>query len=167
MHDDPTEQVQEDIHHHATHGDEHAEEHGGGHGGAAAHAHHGPRWITAAALTAALLAALAAITSSLANSHLTNSTLSRISALDRWNQYQAKQIKSSEVDTRLMEYSLLAADPAAKIPGDIASQHKDDLKKKSGIQPALGERERPGRTKGSRGVEQTGGRARRTLHETP
>lgn len=137
MHDDPTEQVQEDIHHHATHGDGHGEEHaqgqgdahGGGHGG-----HHGARWITAAALTAALLAALAAISAALSASHLTDSTLIRISANDRWNQYQAKSVKDSLTDVSLTNYAeqlALVGGDVTKLPDAVTKQHKSDLAKKA------------------------------------
>jgi len=153
MHDDPTEHVQEEIHHHATHGEEHDEKGHGGHGG-----HHGPGWITAAALTAALLAALAAITASLANSHLTNSTLKRISALDRWNQFQAKQIKSSEADTRLMQYNAFTADAAVKVPAPLAKQHDDDLKKKKEYNQPADDEKNPEDPKGVEGLSKLAGR---------
>jgi hypothetical protein len=52
------------------------------------------KWITGVALTAALLAALAAITSMLSGHHEHDSMMLQITASDRWNEYQAKKIKT-------------------------------------------------------------------------
>jgi len=97
---DPTEHVQEHITHEAAHG--------GDHGG------HASRWITAAALTAAFLAAFAAVTGALATSHLTQSTLIRISANDQWNFYQAKSIKNSILDAKVYQAQLGKVPPRKK-----------------------------------------------------
>src|SRR5579883_69394 len=91
MSDDPTEQVQEDLHHHATHGN-------------------GSRWITAAT-TAAILAAFAATTAALSTSHLTQSTLIRIKANDDWSYYQAKSIKSSILEARIYAAEINKVEP--------------------------------------------------------
>lgn len=101
MSDDPTEQVQEDIHHHARHGDP-------------------SKWVVGAAMTAAILAALAAAAGALATSHLTQSTLIRIKANDDWNYYQAKSIKSSLLDLKIYSAQLSKVEP-----------RKADLDKKS------------------------------------
>ncbi|MGA2500474.1 MAG: DUF4337 domain-containing protein [Tepidisphaeraceae bacterium] len=79
--ENPTEQVQEDIHHHA----------------------HGTseKWIGWAALTAALFAALAAICGSLASNRQTESTRELIEANDLWGQYQAKSIKANVLQTKI------------------------------------------------------------------
>src|SRR3954464_550398 len=108
---DPTEHAQEHIQHEAAHGS-----HGGG-----------AKWITVAALTAAFLAAFAAVSSTAATSHLTESTLSRIQANDKWNEYQSKSIKRSNMDTRELIFNL--ADPA-KIVDRVAKQKKDDETKR-------------------------------------
>lgn len=92
MSDDPTEQVQEDLHHHATHGG-------------------GSRWITAAATTAAILAAFAATTAALSTSHLTQSTLIRIKANDDWSYYQAKSIKASILDAKIYSAEVNKVEP--------------------------------------------------------
>jgi hypothetical protein len=92
MSDDPTEQVQEDLHHHASHSS-------------------GSKWITAAATTAAIIAAFAATAGALATSHLTQSTLIRIKANDNWNYYQAKSIKSSLLDSRIYYAQLSKIEP--------------------------------------------------------
>src|SRR5712691_7817177 len=88
----PTEHVQEEIHHQASHG-------------------HGAKWITAAAATAAILAAFAAAAGALATRHLTQSTLIRIKANDDWNFYQAKSIKSSLLDAKIYSAQLNKVDP--------------------------------------------------------
>src|SRR5436189_5881476 len=97
----PTEHVQEEIHHQASH-------------------ERGEKWITAAATTAAILAALAAAGGALATSHLTQSTLIRIKANDDWNYYQAKSIKSSLLDAKIYSAQLSKVEP-----------RKADLDKKS------------------------------------
>lgn len=98
MSHNPTEHVQEEIHHHASHGSDH------GHGSA-------NKWITAAATTAAILAAFAAAAGALATSHLTQSTLIRIKANDDWNFYQAKSIKSSVLDAKIYAAQLNKVEP--------------------------------------------------------
>jgi len=97
----PTEHVQEEIHHHAGHGQ-------------------GGTWITAAATTAAILAAFAAVAGALATSHLTQSSLFRIKANDDWNYYQAKSIKSSLLDAKIYSAQLSKVEP-----------RKADLEKKA------------------------------------
>jgi hypothetical protein len=92
MSDDPTEDVQEHIHHHASHSE-------------------ASRWIVASAMTAAILAALAAGAGALATSHLTQSTLIRIKANDDWNYYQAKSIKSSLLDAKMYSAQLSKTEP--------------------------------------------------------
>jgi hypothetical protein len=98
MSHNPTEHVQEELHHHASHGSDH------GHGS-------GSKWITAAATSAAILAAFAAAAGALATSHLTQSTLTRIKANDDWNFYQAKSIKSSVLDAKIYAAQLNKVEP--------------------------------------------------------
>src|SRR5689334_14140181 len=98
MSHNPTEHVQEELHHHAAHGHEH--EHG-----------HGGKWITAAATTAAILAAFAAAAGALATRHLTQSMLIRIRANDDWGYYQAKSIKSSLLDAKIYSAQLSKVEP--------------------------------------------------------
>src|SRR5438067_13864791 len=92
MSHNPTEHVQEEIHHHASHGD-------------------GSKWVLASAMTAAILAALAAAAGALATRHLTQSTLIRIKANDDWSYYQAKSIKSSLLDAKIYSAQLSKAEP--------------------------------------------------------
>jgi Domain of unknown function (DUF4337) len=100
MSHNPTEHVQEELHHHAAHGDDHGHGHGGG-----------GKWITAAATTAAILAAFAAAAGALATRHLTQSTLIRIKANDDWSFYQAKSIKSSLLDAKIYSAQLSKVEP--------------------------------------------------------
>jgi len=100
MSHNPTEHVQEELHHHAAHSSEHDNGHGSG-----------SKWITAAATTAAILAAFAAAAGALATSHLTQSTLIRIKANDDWSFYQAKSIKSSILDSKIYAAQLVKAEP--------------------------------------------------------
>jgi hypothetical protein len=115
MSHNPTEHVQEELHHHAAH----AHEGGHGHGG-------GGKWITAAATTAAILAALAAAAGALATRHLTQSMLIRIRANDDWNYYQAKSIKSSLLDTKIYSAQLVKAEPR-KSDLDKKDQYAKDM----------------------------------------
>jgi len=92
MSHNPTEHIQEELHHHANHGD-------------------GSKWVIAAAMTAAILAAFAAAAGALATSHLTQSTLIRIKANDDWNYYQAKSIKSSLLDAKIYSAQLSKVEP--------------------------------------------------------
>jgi uncharacterized membrane protein YgdD (TMEM256/DUF423 family) len=92
----PTEHLQEELHHHASHGADHGA---------------GAKWITAAATTAAILAAFAAGAGALATSHLVQSTLTRIKANDDWNYYQAKSIKSSLLDAKIYSAQLMKVEP--------------------------------------------------------
>jgi hypothetical protein len=92
MSHNPTEHVQEELHHQAAHSPP-------------------SKWITAAATTAAIIAAFAAAAGALATSHLTQSTLARIKANDDWNFYQAKSIKSSLLDAKIYSAQLIKAEP--------------------------------------------------------
>jgi hypothetical protein len=128
---DPTEHAQEHLQHEAAHG-------------------HGPKWIMWAALTAAFLAALAAVSASLATKHLTESTLKRIAANDQWNYYQAKSIKTSIIDSRVMEYNL--AD-STKISPKVAKQYDDDMKKKAEYATAPEDEKDPSKPQGMKGIQ--------------
>jgi hypothetical protein len=70
----PTEQAQEDMHHHAMHSTE--------------------KWIGWVALTAAFLAALAAVTGSMSGHHANEAMLEQIHAADTWTEYQAQKQKA-------------------------------------------------------------------------
>lgn len=70
----PTEQAQEDLHHHATHSTE--------------------KWVGWVALTAAFLAALAAFTGLKAGDHANEALFEQTQASDKWNEFQAQKGKS-------------------------------------------------------------------------
>src|SRR2546421_9519661 len=76
----PTEQAQEDIHHHAQHATE--------------------KWIGWAALSSALLAALAAVTALMAAHHANEAQIVQIQCSDKWAEYQAKKNKSLQVSSK-------------------------------------------------------------------
>ncbi len=70
----PTEQAQEDMHHHATHSAE--------------------KWVGWVALTAAFLAALAAVTGLKAGDHANEALFEQVQASDKWNEFQAQKSKT-------------------------------------------------------------------------
>jgi hypothetical protein len=70
----PTEQAQEDMHHHAEHS--------------------GERWVGWVALTAAFLAALAAVTGLKAGDHANEALFEQSQASDKWSEYQAQKMKA-------------------------------------------------------------------------
>lgn len=91
----PTEQAQEDMHHHAEHSTE--------------------KWIGRVALTSALLAALAAVNSLLAGHYVNEAILEQMRETNKWNYYQSKGIKAGELTTkvdllRALEKPVRAAD---------------------------------------------------------
>jgi len=77
----PTEQIQEEIHHHA-------------------HESHVP-WVSSVALSSALLAVLAAATALLAGHHANEAMVEQIQASDHWSYYQAKGIKAAVLSTKI------------------------------------------------------------------
>jgi hypothetical protein len=81
----PTEQLQEEIHHHAMHDAEHS----------------GSKWISGVALSSALLAVLAAVSALLAGHHANEAILEQMHATDQWSYYQAKGIKGNVLSTKL------------------------------------------------------------------
>src|SRR5437763_9521965 len=70
----PTEQAQEDMHHHAQHS--------------------GEKWVGWVALTAAFLAAFAAVTGLKAGDHANEALFEQVQASDKWNEYQAQKAKA-------------------------------------------------------------------------
>src|SRR5436305_14210193 len=76
----PTEQAQEDIHHHAHHAIE--------------------KWIAWAALSSAFLAALAAVTALMAAHHANEAQIVQLRCFDKWSEYQAKKSKSLTVASK-------------------------------------------------------------------
>jgi hypothetical protein len=79
----PTEQAEEDLHHHAHHAAE--------------------KWVGWVALTAAFLAALAAVTGLHAGDHANEALFEQVQASDKWNEYQAQKAKA------LLKTEILAA----------------------------------------------------------
>lgn len=104
----PTEHVQEEIHHHAQHSAE--------------------RWIAGAALTAALLAVLAAVGGALAGVHLTESSRAQIEANNKWGYYQAKSIKSSILKSKDEMLVALGKEPSEKDKAKM-EEYEHDMEK--------------------------------------
>ena len=86
------------------------------------------RWINWAAATAAVLAGLAAVTSTLADSHLTNSTRQQIQSNDDWSYYQAKSIKSAVLRSKMELVEALGKTPADADHGKL-DEYEHDLDK--------------------------------------
>lgn len=79
--DVPIDDVHEEIHHHAQHARE--------------------RWVSGVALSTALIAALAAICSLFSGDNVNEAMMEQIESADQWSYYQAKGIKSTELQTRI------------------------------------------------------------------
>ncbi len=120
MSQNPTEQVEEEIHLQASHARDEA-----GHGSSAGGGH-ASRWITAAAMTAACLAAFAAVTGALATTHLTEATHRRIESNDKWSFYQSKSLKNYLLETK---GEILAALDRPPPPGDLKRIEQYNLEK--------------------------------------
>src|SRR5437763_16340558 len=73
--EDPTERVQEDLHH-------------------PAHSA-GEPWVPRATLSAAVLAALAAVANLISGHHANEALIDKARSFEHWSQYQAKSIKAS------------------------------------------------------------------------
>src|SRR5437667_12053423 len=108
----PLEQVQEELHHHASHGES---------------------WTMGVALTAALLAALAAVTALLAGHHANEGVLDQIHASDQWAFYQAKGIKAAVLATKADLLNGLGKTPAQKDRDDIIryKEEQEAIKKEA------------------------------------
>jgi hypothetical protein len=101
----PTEQLHEEMHHHA----EHAQE----------------KWISQTALSSALLAALAAVASLLAGHHSNEAMIEQIRASDHWSYYQAKGIKAGILNAKIGILSQLGKKDDAKDLEKSAEYKKD------------------------------------------
>ena len=77
----PTEQVQEEIHHHAEHSAE--------------------RWISGVALSSAIFAAFAAVSAMLSGHYSNEAMLEQIRASDSWAYYQAKGVKAAVLGSKM------------------------------------------------------------------
>ena len=105
----PTENLQEEIHHHAE------------------HASPRERWLSQVALSSAILAALAAVSALLSGHHANEAMLEQLRASDHWSYYQAKGIKSAVLSTRI---SLIETFGKKASETDIAKQKKYEEEQK-------------------------------------
>ena len=107
----PTEQAQEDMHHHAHHSTE--------------------KWIAWAALSSALLAALAAISVLLAGKNANEAMKLQIESNDRWGQFQAKSVKQLVLKSKLEVLHAMAKPATPEDEKKFKEEHaKDDEKLK-------------------------------------
>lgn len=83
-----TERIHEELHEHAQHSNS--------------------RFISGVALSSALIAALAAVTASMAGHYANDAMVEQIESTDKWAQYQAKSIKSTVVQTRIVVLEAIA-----------------------------------------------------------
>ena len=111
----PTEQVQEEIHHHAHESRE--------------------RWISYVALSSALIAALAAVCALLAGHHANEGMLEQLEASDQWAYYQAKGIEMRVLEA---EKNVLTAQ-GKPVPEDRAAK-LDEYKEKRAEKYAEGKK---------------------------
>jgi Domain of unknown function (DUF4337) len=88
----PTEQLHEEIHHHAEHSRE--------------------LWVLGVALSSALLAGLAAVGALMAGHHANEAMLAQIESSDQWSYFEAKSIKQGQLATKIDVLSALGKAPA-------------------------------------------------------
>jgi hypothetical protein len=103
----PTEQAQEDVHHHAHHAAE--------------------KWIAWAALSSAILAALAAVTALMAAHHANEAAIVQIQTSDKWAEYQAKKAKSLAVANK-DELLIAGKNPVPEADRAYLERHADEEK---------------------------------------
>jgi Flp pilus assembly protein TadB len=106
--EDPTEQAQETIHHHAHESRE--------------------RWISWVALSSALIAALAAVCSLLAGHYANDGMIDQLQASDQWAYYQAKGIESKVLE---VEQNLMAAQGKTLSDDHAKKLHDYDKKREA------------------------------------
>jgi heme A synthase len=107
----PLESTQEELHHTALHGHE--------------------NWITMSALLSAFLAVFAAITALLAGASSNEALIHQMVASDTWTQYQAKSIKASIVEDRMLLLEAKHDEAGMEKAKTKAEQYRDDLKELS------------------------------------
>ena len=101
----PTEQVQEEIQHHAMESREH--------------------WIFGVALSSALLAAFAAVTALMAGHHANEAMIEQIHASNQWAFFQAKGVKQAVLSSKLELLHALGKPTDPKDLEKIAEYKKD------------------------------------------
>lgn len=109
----PMENVHEDIHHHA---------------------HHAPEsWVSWVALSTAILAALAAITALLSGMHANEAMMEKVEASDQWAFFQAKSIKSGQLNTKNDILKALEKTPSEKDVKklEVYEQEMEKIKEKA------------------------------------
>ena len=111
--EDPTEQVQEELHRHA--------EEGGG------------RWVLGVALSSAILASFAAV-ASLQSGHSSNEAMiSQIESANQWSYYQSKSIKEAQLKSKMEILNALGKPVSAQDQGKVAEyiQEREEIQRKA------------------------------------
>lgn len=101
----PTEQLQEEIHHHA---------HGSG-----------ERWLMQVALASALLAVLAALAALMSGHNANESMMAQIQSSDRWAEFQSKSIKESVKKSQTEILTALGKNVPEKMEKEIERYEKE------------------------------------------
>src|SRR5947207_10357122 len=109
----PTEQVQEEIHHHAHESRE--------------------RWVSYVALSSALIAALAAVCALLAGHHANHAMIEQLESSDQWAYYQAKGIEQKMVE---VERNLLKEQGKTLPPEHAGDMEKYEKKREQASEKA-------------------------------
>jgi len=109
----PTENLHEEIHHHAEHSRE--------------------KWVLGVALSSALLAGFAAVASLMAGHHANEAMISQIESSDQWSYYQAKGIKETALTSKAEILDALGKPGSAADKEKIAQyqRDKDQIEKKA------------------------------------
>jgi hypothetical protein len=71
------------------------------------------QWMSRVAVSTAIMAAGAAISTSFSSGHLNKAMFEQIREADTWNQYQAKSIKHTVLESRIATITALGKEPAA------------------------------------------------------
>ena len=104
----PTEQLHEEIHHHAAHSHE--------------------SWVLGVALSSALLAGFAAVGALMAGHHAIEAMLAQIESSDQWSYFEAKSIKQAQVAAKVDVLSALGKAPANADEAKVAQYDADKEK---------------------------------------
>lgn len=105
MPEDPTEHLQEEIHHHATHS--------------------GEKWVMGVALSSALLATLAAVSSLNAGHYANEAMISQIESASQWSYFQSKSIKEAQLKSKMEILDALGKPSSAEDKAKALEYKKD------------------------------------------
>jgi hypothetical protein len=101
----PTENLHEEIHHHAEHSRE--------------------KWVLGVALSSALLAGFAAVASLMAGHHANEAMMSQIESTDQWSYFQSKGIKETALTSKAEILDALGKSVSASDKEKVAEYQRD------------------------------------------